>query len=742
MRKLVLSICILGLLTPLVQAQVSKTVNGSTNGNLTNVNQTGSTKQVQIDGIVLENEDIKAVFSKKTGALLELTGKNNSWQFQKNPELGLSFQLLVPLPEKRNNPVMGIKQNLKNYKLSDDKKTLNFYWEKLQSERGGILNINVVGKIRLDSSGLSFTLQIENKSPFTVEAAAYPAIGDLNRPDTKTTLECMQVGYSGLAKSGLSPIFPNTKGYYGVNYPTLVVNMNDQFVLIGTPSNGFYFGCHDTSFKEMITFNFELKPGFGLSHGDSRGEYPTIEQSGNEIPRVELRIWHFSFVNPSESLTLSPIVIKPYQGAWQNGVDVYKDWRKTWFKYPVTPQWAKEVHAWQQIHINSPEDELSCQYKDLVKYGEDCAANGVKAIQLVGWNNGGQDRGNPSHDTDPRLGTWQQLKDAIAKIEAMGVHVILFNKYTWADRSSGWFRDELIKYAVKDPYGDYHVYPGYQYQTPTQLADINTRRLIPMCQNSAAWRSIADKEFKKSIDLGASGMLYDECQHHGGATYCWDKSHGHHVPAYVFSGDIPLVNGFREITKKLNPDYLFAGEANYDLQNTQYSVAYFRLDPFNHIPVKRYIDPWGLIMLQITGFDDRVMINACLKYRYIMSYEPYNFKGRITDFPLTLAYGKKMDLLREKYKEYLWDGEFRDVLGAKVTSDGKPFDSYSVFKHSTDSKHAVVITNNEKKEIEVVVKIDNYNNKMVYVSPENMNEHSFDNKVKIPPLSVVIVMEK
>ena len=70
------------------------------------------------------------------------------------------------------------------------------------------------------------------------------------------------------------------------------------------------------------------------------------------------------------------------------------------------------------------------------------------------------------------------------------------------------------------------------------------------------------------------------------------------------------------------------------------------------------------------------------------------------------------------------------------------FDSYSVFKHAKENKHAVVITNNGKKEIEVEVKIDNSDKRMVYVSPEDMNEHSFDKKVKIPQLSVVIVMEK
>ncbi len=705
------------------------------------VKEIDSIPWVNSNGIVLENNDLKAVFDNETGALIELSGKANVWQFQRRSELGLSFQLLVPAPEMRNNPVYGVKQKLKKYEISADNKNITFYWEKLQSERAGSLDINITAQANLDSMGLTFNMKIENHSPYTVEAAAYPAIGDLSPPNSEESLDCMKVGYSGMDKIGIAPIFFNQIGYYGLDNPTVVVNTNDQFILVGTPSKGFYVGCHDTSLKEMLTYNFELKPGYGVAHGEWAGEYATKEETGIVAPRVEFRVWHFPFINSNETASLSPIVIKPYNGTWHSGVDIYKNWRKIWFSYPQTPLWARDVHSWQQIHINSPEDELRCQYKDLVKYGEECVKHGVKAIQLLGWSSGGQDKNNPSHDTDPRLGTWQDLKDAIATIEAMGVHVILFNKYTWADRGTDWFRKELINYASKDPYGDYHVNGGYRYQTPTQLADINTHRLIPMCQLSPQWRNIANNEFKKSIDLGASGMLYDENQHHGGATYCWDKSHGHHVPAYLHADDMLLVNGFREMTNKLNPDYLFAGEASYEIEKTQYSLAYFRLDPFAHTALKRYIDPYEPIMVQVTGFNDRVMINACLKYRYIISYEPYNFKGRLSDFTLTINYGQKMDSLRTKYKDYLWDGEYRDILGATVTSKGNTFDSYAVFHHAKENKYAVAITNNSKEEIEVDVKIDNSNRTLVYVSPESMDEKKYEGKLKIKPLSVIVVME-
>ncbi len=67
----------------------------------------------------------------------------------------------------------------------------------------------------------------------------------------------------------------------------------------------------------------------------------------------------------------------------------------------VPPDRVRDPHAWLQIHMNSPEDELRFRFTDLVQVGEECARHGVRAIQLVGWNDGGQDQNNPSHDPDP-----------------------------------------------------------------------------------------------------------------------------------------------------------------------------------------------------------------------------------------------------------------------------------------------------------------------------------------------------
>jgi hypothetical protein len=132
-------------------------------------------------------------------------------------------------------------------------------------------------------------------------------------------------------------------------------------------------------------------------------------------PHKEQWFKTFPYIMPCETRTLTPVVLQAFEGGWHQGVDIYKKWRSSWMKTPEIPSWAAEPHSWQQIHINSPEDELRIRFCDLVKIGEDCAKHVVKVIQLVGWNDGGQDQGNPSHNPDPRLGSFEELKDAIHK---------------------------------------------------------------------------------------------------------------------------------------------------------------------------------------------------------------------------------------------------------------------------------------------------------------------------------------
>jgi hypothetical protein len=691
------------------------------------------------DIVSLENGTLRVSFDAHSGALVGLESKLTGWRIQNRRELGRSFVMFAPMPDRHFNPILGEKNPLAGMEKSSDGKSITFIWKDLESEHAGRLDITLKGTATLDENGLTFDAAIANHSALVVNSVSYPILGDLAAPEGEKSLTRINMEYAAMRRTPLFPDFSNERGYFGVDYPIqMVPTPGRPFVLVSAGQHGLYAGDHDTTSMELIQWTFELKPGYvdSLDNKDPAGE----SISGHPVSIV-FSVTHFPITAAGESMVLSRVVLQPYKGTWHHGIDIYKQWRGTWFKRPPAPAWSQQVHSWQQLNIDSSEDDLRLRYEDLPKIGRDCAKYGVKAIQLVGWNNGGQDRGNPSHDTDPRLGTKEQLRDAIAQIQGMGVNIILFNKYTWSDITTEWFRKELIRYAALDPYGDYYQYQGYRYQTPTQLAEINPRRFAVMCMNSPRWREVCAHEFQKSIDLGAAGILYDEVQHHGTANYCFSADHGHHMPADIYAGDALLGAELRKIAAESGREFLFSGEAPYDLELRHYSLSYFRIGA-DHVPLHRYIDPYQPMMVAATGFNDREMINACLRFRYVICYEPYNFKGHLDDFPLTMEYGRKVDALRSRYKDYLWDAEFWDTLGAEVLVDGKPCTSYSVFGHPETAKRAVVIVNqSEPKPITATVRLTERAGKLVSVTPERPDPQSSSGTLIIPPRSAAVLLE-
>jgi hypothetical protein len=687
--------------------------------------------------IVLENDRVAVSFDEHTGALLSFTNKATGWHWQTRPELGESFNLFVPTADRSYNPVLGARNALASFKKSADGQSLELVWSNLLSEYQGRLDITLRGTVHLEADTVRFEMSVENHSPRTIASLSWPILGSVAEP--KAVMHLSTWNYGNLAVFPLWNHASDSLGYYGTNYPTRI--MDGRFVLVSTPTQGLYVGAHNPDAEENVRFMFEVKPGFENSYGSDN---PTTTSISGHPVRLTMQVVHYPFLNSGESGALAPIALGPYSGDWHSGVDIYKQWLTTWFHPAPMPAWVQDVNAWQQLQINSSEDDLRTRYVDLPKRVADDAKHGITALQLVGWSNGGQDRDNPTDDADPRLGTAAELKDAIAQIENMGVHVILFAKYAWADTSTDWYKQELYKHMATDPYGDIYQWAGYRYQTPEQFTGINTRNFATGCPNDAAWRKILAQEFQKVINLGPDGVLFDEAQHRHTSDYnlCFNPNHGHHIPATIWSGDIKLANMYRDMIRDSvgEKNFLFSGEEPEDVLGAQYSLSYLRINP-GHTPEERYAFPFRPMMIAVTGFNDREMINRALMYRYIISYEPFNFKGNIDDFPLTVAYGEKMDALRRKYHDFVWDAEFRDTLGAQVTVDGRQFPAYSVFLRK-DGRHAVVLVNDKTDEaVDAVVKLNAPAGSLLCASPEQPDAAPCSAKIRIAPRSAVVAME-
>jgi hypothetical protein len=694
---------------------------------------------VSSNPIVLGNKHISLSFDRGTGALLSFTNQLTGWHWQTAPSLGESFNLFVPTADRSYNPVLGVRNRLASFEQSSDGQTLTLIWSNLESEYQGRLDITLRGTVRLDANTVRFDMTVENHSPHTIASLSWPIIGSIAEPEP--VLHLSTWNYGNLAVLPLWNRAAQSLGYYGTNYPTRI--QDGRFVLVSTPDQGLYVGAHNSDAKENVKYMFEVKPGFLDSYDSVNPKTASI--SGHPV-RLSMQVVHYPFLNSGESGALAPIVLGPYRGDWHAGVDIYKQWLTDWFRPLPMPAWVEDIHAWQQLQINSSEDDLRTRYVDLPKRVAEDAKHGVTALQLVGWSMGGQDRDNPTDATDSRLGTTAELKDAIAQIENMGVHVILFAKYAWADTSTDWYKKELYKHMATDPYGDIYTWAGYRYQTPEQLAGINPRNLATGCPSDAAWREILAHEFQKVIHLGANGVLFDEAQHRHTSDYnlCFNPDHGHHVPATIWSGDVVLANMYREMIRNSvgEKDFLFSGEEPEDVLQEAYSLSYLRINP-GHIPEERYVFPFRPMMIAVTGFDDREMINRALMDRYIMSYEPFNFKGNLSDFPLTVAYGEKVDALRRRYRDYLWDAEFRDTLGARVQVAGAPYKDYSVFLRKDGRRAVVVVNDRASGSIDAMVSLDkSAGNVFRCATPESPDAAECPAKLSVPPRSAVVLMER
>jgi hypothetical protein len=657
--------------------------------------------------VTLKDESLAVSFDTDSGALTRLENQATHWVVERRPELGVSFRLNALSSDQRDIAVLGPKQRASEVKKLSDQQ-LRLQWKDLNSERDGVLPITLTATVSLTNGVLTFDGTVANDSTLLVSTIDYPYFGDLNPPAKDLPMTSGHSWYGSLQVQDVS------RG-------AVVMSKQSLFCLVQSTNQGLYVEMHDPTQPYLLNFAFEPRPA---------------SKAGANPAHLEFRTRHFVYAHPHTTAKLAPIVLRGYSGDWHAGVDCYREWRATWFKEPHLPDWAKDVHSWTMLRMNTPEQDYGVPYTNLIRFAKEWAANNVRAVQLVGWNKGGQDGDDPSQDTEPGLGTWQEFHDAIAQIQGMGVKVILFAKLNWADLTTTWYSNELYQYECTDQNGKRYEQGGYAYVTPTQLAGIGLHRRAVMDFLDPRYCKVLSKEFDKILALGSEGWLWDELCQHAGGLYSWAPNHGYAPPGYMYAGDLPLSAQLRAAADKVSPDFIFSGEGQQD-----WLMQYF---PFSEtgvtaIPICQYTDRHALMLAAVSGFDDREQLNLILLRRYVIQYEPFLYKGSVSDFPLTMAYGKKIDALRRKYKACLWDGEFRDTLGAEVSADGSH--RYSVFV-ADGGKRAVVLINQElNRAITAKVNLP-HPAKLAMATPEQPDAQPTTGTVQIPARSAAVVMEQ
>jgi hypothetical protein len=287
--------------------------------------------------VTLEDNSLLVAFDTDSGALTRMVNKTTGWTIERRPELGVSFRLFAPLPNRRWDPVLGQKQHaVEVKKISDNQVELQ--WKNLVSESDGILPITFTAEVTLTNGVLTFNSTLQNDSPYTVETIDYPYFGDFNPPSRDASLIASTMKGQRLRdmqSDELYPHFANKKGYWGVFYPTKVM-ADSLFCLLQAPDQGLYIQIGDTKPKYHLEYTFEQHPGILSSITQlvpPEDEIPGADAlwgKDNTDPNamtpvfLVFRTCHFVFAPANSTAQLIPVSLRCYNGGMQAGKDIYK----------------------------------------------------------------------------------------------------------------------------------------------------------------------------------------------------------------------------------------------------------------------------------------------------------------------------------------------------------------------------------------------------------------------------------
>jgi hypothetical protein len=279
--------------------------------------------------VVLSDDSLRVAFDSDSGALTRLENKSAHWTIERRPELGVSFRMFAPLPERRYNPVLGQKQHaVEVKKISGHEARLQ--WKNLVSENGGVLPMTFSADVTLTNGAVIFSAELINDSPLTVETIDYPYLGDFNPPGRSVSLEMCLRRNGKLESQRLDEIYPhfhNEKGYWGDFFPLKTREAQQSpFCLIQAPDKGVCVGMVEASLPYRVQYTFEQHPGLISSVTDLVPEQDEI--AGTPV-HLEFRMCHFVFAAPHSSVKLTPVFLRCYSGGRQAGEDVYQQWRST-----------------------------------------------------------------------------------------------------------------------------------------------------------------------------------------------------------------------------------------------------------------------------------------------------------------------------------------------------------------------------------------------------------------------------
>ena len=679
------------------------------------------------------------------GDLIGIRWKNPEVEIIQEPRLGENFRILLPPPEYEANYFNSREQKVTEIRESPTEVTC--VYDSLENPREKV-PVRVLYRIHQVGGRLEFTIEVDNRTDLPLAEVFFGIIGGQQGLLERTQTESL---VSGLNRNLAPNMFTNFRGggYGGGN---LGIRYDASNFLYPNPMTmgwiefynrkagiGLYYANHDPE-NRLTGLHFELRPFAKTAViGDNwatPADVPPDEPIGLTMGWVK-----FPYAKQGTFKT-GPIALQVHHGDWHDGSRLYRRWFDQHFQVRRKPSWLRKEMAWQSIIISNCEDVIVWKFKDLPRLAAAAKKYGVTTFEILGWNVGGIDRGYPQYRPDPRLGTPEEFREALAKVKALGVHPLIFSNIQVADTAIPLFRNHLHKEAVDGLWApDFHLM-GWGEGTISAHMGLTKHNMTIVSPSHADFKNLLLQQYVNLVKDGADGFQFDKATALGMLDFNTD------IPT---SPDLSLTEGVLETLKEtlsrckeVKPDFAQASEMFWDRAFPLVDVSYVRMNDIDMgSTALRYTFPeWTSTITAERPWDFNVMNNG-MRYGLVWAVQPRHYNNSMDD-PLTRPlsrYIQELIRIRSKHKDVLFFGRFNDTMGAKVS--GSEHVRYSVFEGMEKPGKACVVVNFGNEETRVKVAWEGGDGQSVEIL---MPFHSDKNgklpvEFKLPPRQCAVVAE-
>jgi len=613
---------------------------------------------------VLENDLYRLEFDSAHGRLLRLLDKAGGVDLKPPAPLAGSFRLVVPQPDGAGSFVEGREQALSQIRRGEG--SLVLVWNGPLTDAGGRWHdLDATMTVSLEQEAVVFRMALVNRGPQKVQEVWYPQIGGLlglASPDASAPLTLEPPPHTGKR-------FSRPFGEYLVPYPT----QNMAFVNLQNPDTGrsIYLGAHDPEAR-FKCFCFR-EAGTGA---DSE---------------VFAGLIHYPFVAPDETFVGAPLVVRFHAGDWVSaGRTIYRPWfiRQFGLMKPAD-DWIRRESFYQMIMIMLPEGNVNYTIRQIPELARDGLKYGVRSLQIAGWQCGGHDNGYPYYEPDPRLGTWDDLREAIRQCHEMGVKVYFFVNIHVQNLDTAWYRRELRDYDFEMISGHPVWVAGWGMGTLASRMGLTTPL---MTFADPSFPGLAEPQlayFRRLAEIGADGIHIDKnfpsaINFNPRVVMSPDRS--------PWEGTIRLIERIHRECRAIHPEFRISSETNWD-RFLSYGAATWWA---GNMSMARKVFPELAETVGLYQPYDSIAVNDAVRQGWVVMVSPFHFNRSMDCGPWRglAGYIRDVKKVRDELAGYVFLGEMLEPGEAVFREVPLPPGlEYAVYRNLDNDRRACVLTN-------------------------------------------------